>query len=78
MQWQAEGFVVRDAEKVATTLAGKRTDAELSKTLATLVGDLEVGDVASWKWSGARDDAESVLERSGATPILDRLRRLTM
>ncbi|NDC27223.1 MAG: flap endonuclease [Actinobacteria bacterium] len=51
-QWQADGVAVRGAEKLATTLAGNRTDAKLFKTLATLVRDVEVGDVASWKWSG--------------------------
>jgi 5'-3' exonuclease len=76
VQWQADGVTVRGAEKLATTLAGNRTDAKLFKTLATLVRDVEVGDVASWKWSGARGDVESVLERCGATSVLDRLRRL--
>jgi len=76
VQWQADGVAVRGAEKLATTLAGNRTDAKLFKTLATLVRDVEVGDVASWKWSGARGDVESVLERCGATSVLDRLRRL--
>jgi 5'-3' exonuclease len=52
VQWQADGVAVRGAEKLATTLAGNRTDAQLFKTLATLVRDVEVGDVASWKWSG--------------------------
>ena len=52
VQWQADGVTVRGAEKLATTLAGNRTDAKLFKTLATLVRDVEVGDVASWKWSG--------------------------
>jgi 5'-3' exonuclease len=76
VQWQADGVTVRGAEKLATTLAGNRTDAELFKMLATLVRDVEVGDVASWKWSGARGDVESVLDRCGATSVLDRLRRL--
>jgi 5'-3' exonuclease len=76
VQWQADGVTVRGAEKLATTLAGNRTDAQLFKTLATLIRDVEVGDVASWKWSGARDDVESVLERCGAMSVLDRLRRL--
>jgi 5'-3' exonuclease len=76
VQWQADGVAVRGAEKLATTLAGNRTDAQLFKTLATLIRDVEVGDVASWKWSGARDDVESVLERCGAMSVLDRLRRL--
>ena len=76
VQWQVDGVTVRGAEKLATTLASNRPDAQLFKTLATLVRDVEVGDVASWKWSGARGDVESVLERCGATSVLDRLRRL--
>ena len=76
MQWQVDGVTVRGAEKLATALAGNRSDAQLFKTLATLVRDVEVGDVASWKWSGTRGDVESVLERCGAMSVLDRLRRL--
>ena len=75
-QWSADGVTVRGAEKLATTLATNRKDAELFKILATLVRDVEVGDVASWKWDGPRGDVESVLERCNATSVLDRLRRL--
>ena len=75
-QWIADGVTVRGAEKLATTLSENRKDAELFKTLATLVRDVEVGDVASWKWSGPRNDVESALERCNASSVLDRLRRL--
>jgi len=75
-QWSADGVTVRGAEKLATTLATNRKDAELFKILATLVRDVEVGDVSSWKWDGPRGDVESVLERCNATSVLDRLRRL--
>ena len=75
-QWITDGVTVRGAEKLATTLSENRKDAELFKTLATLVRDVEVGDVASWKWSGARNDVESALERCNASSVLDRLRRL--
>jgi 5'-3' exonuclease len=75
-QWIADGVTVRGAEKLATTLSENRKDAELFKTLATLVREVEVGDVASWKWSGPRNDVESALERCNASSALDRLRRL--
>ena len=75
-QWIADGVTVRGAEKLATTLSENRKDAELFKTLATLVREVEVGDVASWKWSGPRNDVESALERCNASSVLDRLRRL--
>jgi 5'-3' exonuclease len=75
-QWIADGVTVRGAEKLVTTLSENRKDAELFKTLATLVRDVEVGDVASWKWSGPRNDVESALERCNASSVLDRLRRL--
>jgi len=75
-QWIADGVTVRGAEKLATTLSKNRKDAELFKTLATLVRDVEVGDVASWTWLGPRNDVESALERCNASSVLDRLRRL--
>ena len=75
-QWIADGVTVRGAEKLATTLSENRKDAELFKTLATLVRDVEVGDVTSWKWSGPRNGVESALERCNASSVLDRLRRL--
>ena len=76
LQWQTDGVVVRGAEKLATTLSSHRDDAQLFKTLATLVRDVEVGDVSSWKWNGARPDADALLERLGATTVMERLRRL--
>ena len=63
VQWQADGVTVRGAEKLATTLAGNRTDAQLFKTLATLVRDVEVGVVASWKWSGITSQWEQIAGR---------------
>ena len=75
-QWSADGVTVRGAEKLATTLVANRKDAELFKILATLVRNVEVGNVSSWKWDGPRGDVESVLERCNATSVLDRLRRL--
>ena len=76
LQWQADGVVVRGAEKLATTLSRHRGDARLFKTLATLVRDVEVGEVSDWKWSRLRADAEAVLQGLGATSVMERLRRL--
>ena len=76
LQWQADGVVVRGAEKLATTLSRHRGDARLFKTLATLVRDVEVGEVSDWKWSRPRADAEAVLQGLGATSVMERLRRL--
>lgn len=76
VQWHSDGVTVRGAEKLATTLSSQRTDAQLFKTLATLVRDVEVGDVASWKWTGEKADAADVLARFGGDSVLDRLRRL--
>lgn len=75
-QWHSDGVTVRGAEKLATTLSSQRADAQLFKTLATLVRDVEVGDVVNWKWSGAKADAANVLARFGGDSVLDRLRRL--
>jgi 5'-3' exonuclease len=63
VQWQVDGVTVRGAEKLATTLAGNRTDAQLFKTLATLVRDVEVGDVGDWKWSGITSQWEQIAGR---------------
>jgi 5'-3' exonuclease len=51
-QWVSDGVAVRGAEKLATTLRNNRIDAQLFKTLATLVQDVEVGGIADWKWNG--------------------------
>ena len=75
-QWHTDGVVVRGAEKLATTLSSHRDDAELFKKLATLVRDVEVGEVSNWKWNGVRADADALLERLGATTVMERLRRL--
>ena len=74
VQWQADGVAVRGAEKLATTLAGNRTDAQLFKTLATLVRDVEIGDVASWKWSGVTPEWERVGSLFGDRVIVRKLR----
>jgi 5'-3' exonuclease len=51
-QWASDGVTVRGAEKLATTLRANRTEAQLFKSLATLVQDVEVGEPVDWKWNG--------------------------
>jgi 5'-3' exonuclease len=75
-QWITDGVSVRSAEKLATTLRTNRTDAQLFKTLATLVLDVEVGETTDWKWNGPTDRFESVTEKLGAPQLVERLRRL--
>ena len=76
-QWKLDGLTtLRGAEKLATTLRTQRKDAELFRTLATLVQDVAVGSVDSWKWSGAKPEFAGMLEKFGATHLLDRLERI--
>ncbi len=77
-QWKIDGLTtLRGAEKLATTLRTQRKDAELFRTLATLVQDVPVGLVDSWKWSGVKSDFTGMLEKLGATHLLDRVKTLS-
>lgn len=76
-QWKVDGLTtLRGAEKLATTLRTQRKDAELFRTIATLVQDVPVGSVNSWKWSGVKPEFAGMLEKFGATHLLDRLERI--
>ena len=75
-QWIADGVTVRGAEKLATTLRDNRTDAQLFKTLATLVQDVEVGELTDWKWNGPTDRFASVAEKLGAAHLINRVQSL--
>jgi 5'-3' exonuclease len=75
-QWVNDGVTVRGAEKLATTLRTNRTDAQLFRTLATLVQDVEVGEITDWKWNGPTDRFAAVAEKLGAPQLIERLRRL--
>jgi 5'-3' exonuclease len=76
-QWKIDGLTtLRGAEKLATTLRTQRKDAELFRTIATLVQDVPVGSVDSWKWNGAKPEFTEMLEKFGATHLLDRLERI--
>jgi len=71
-QWVSDGVTVRGAEKLATTLRLNRTEAQLFKTLATLVQDVEVGEITDWKWNGPTDRFALVAEKLGSPRLLDR------
>jgi 5'-3' exonuclease len=76
-QWKLDGLTtVRGAEKLAKTLRENREQAALFRTLATLVQDVPVGSVDSWKWTGATPEFADLLKEFGATHLLDRLERL--
>ena len=76
-QWFRDGLTtLRGARKLATTLRAQRKDAELFRTLATLVQDVPVGTVDDWKWNGVTPAFSGLVERFGATHLLDRLDRL--
>ena len=69
-QWVSDGVTVRGAEKLATTLRTNRIDAQLFKTLATLVSDVEVGETSDWKWSGPTERFEAVCKQLNCEHLL--------
>ena len=73
-RWDVPGL--RGAAKLANTLAERRDDAMLFRTLATLVTDVEVGSVDDWKWNGPTDEFSAICERIGAQHLLARVERL--
>jgi 5'-3' exonuclease len=76
-QWKLDGLTtLRGAEKLAKTLRENREQAALFRTLATLVQDVPVGSVDSWKWAGATSEFADLLKEFGATHLLDRVERL--
>ena len=76
-QWKLDGLTtLRGAEKLAKTLRENREQATLFRTLATLVQDVPVGSVDSWKWAGVTPEFAELLKEFGATHLLDRVERL--
>ena len=76
-QWKLDGLTtLRGAEKLAKTLRENREQAALFRTLATLVQDVPVGSVDSWKWTEATPEFADLLKEFGATHLLDRVERL--
>ena len=69
-QWVSDGVAVRGAEKLATTLRTNRSEAQLFRTLATLVQDVEVGEISDWKWSGPTERFEAVCKQLNCEHLL--------
>jgi 5'-3' exonuclease len=74
-QWISDGVTVRGAEKLATTLRTNRKDAQLFKKLATLVQDVEVGEITEWKWTGPTDRFEVVCKQLNCENLLKKVQR---
>jgi 5'-3' exonuclease len=75
-QWVSDGVTVRGAEKLATTLRANREIAQLFKTLATLVHDVEVGEITDWKWNGPTDRFELVCKQLNCEHLLKKVQQL--
>jgi 5'-3' exonuclease len=73
-QWDVPGL--RGAAKLAATLAGQRSDAELFRTLAVLRTDVAVGGVDDWRWTGPGDDLDEWCARLDAPDVLRTVGRL--
>jgi 5'-3' exonuclease len=69
-QWDVAGL--RGVPKLAATLQENFELALLFRRLATLVTDLEVGTVESWRWRGPTDDFGAVAERLEAPELVQR------
>ena len=72
-QWVSDGVTVRGAEKLASTLRGNRADAQLFKKLATLVQDVEVGEISDWKWCGPTTEFAEICKRLNSEHLLRKL-----
>jgi 5'-3' exonuclease len=75
-QWVSDGVTVRGAEKLATTFRTNRTEAQLFKKLATLVQDVEVGEISDWKWNGPTERFEAVCKQLGSEHLLKKVQNL--
>lgn len=67
---------VRNARRLAATLAAQRERALLFRTLATLRTDCEVGTVDEWRWTGPEPGLAAVCERLDAPDVAARAGRL--
>jgi 5'-3' exonuclease len=75
-QWINDGVTVRGAEKLATTLRTNRKDAQLFKTLATLVQDIEVGQPVDWKWNGPQKEFDEICSNLSCNYLVKRISEL--
>ncbi len=67
---------VRGAARLAASLAERRDDAFLFRTLARLRTDAPVGKPAEWRWRGPRADFPATAERLGDAGLARRAERL--
>jgi 5'-3' exonuclease len=64
---------VRNAARLARTLATHRDEAYLFRTLATLRTDCEVGQVDDWRWTGPTDALPAMADRLDQPDLLRRI-----
>jgi 5'-3' exonuclease len=74
-QWDVAGL--RSAAKLATTLQENLELALLFRRLATLVTDIDVGAVESWRWAGPTDEFPALAEKLQAPELVGRAVALT-
>jgi 5'-3' exonuclease len=67
---------VRGAPKLANTLAENFELAVLFRHLATLVTDIDVGSVDSWRWTGPTHDWPAMAEKLGSKALVGRANEL--
>jgi 5'-3' exonuclease len=73
-QWDVAGL--RGAPKLAATLQENFELALLFRRLATLVTDVDVGTVESWRWRGPTDEFHAVAQRLEAPELVGRVAAL--
>jgi 5'-3' exonuclease len=69
-QWEVSGL--RGALKLAVTLQEHFELALLFRRLATLVTDIDVGDVESWRWTGPTAEFPAMAEKLQAPDLVGR------
>jgi 5'-3' exonuclease len=73
-QWEVSGL--RGASKLAATLQEHFELALLFRRIATLVTDLDVGSVESWRWTGPSADFPAIAEKLQAPELVGRAVKL--
>jgi hypothetical protein len=73
-QWEVSGL--RAAAKLAATLQEHFELALLFRRLATLVTDIDVGSVESWRWTGPSPEFPAMAEKLQAPELVGRAVKL--
>ena len=73
-QWDVPGL--RNAARLAKSLADDRELAVLFRRIATLELDVPVGEVDDWRWTGPTDAFRDVAEQIGGQGMTARVRNL--